>query len=755
MFHDPTHRKYSFQISGGGCATDTFAVVSFSGVEALSRPYLFTLELAAEEAGIEPAAVLKRPASFTIHRGDGDDMSWHGMVLEFTRVSRYQTYTFYRARLAPKLEWCRLTHHHQIFLDQAVPEFLEAVLRDGGLLPADYSFRLQQSYSPREYVCQYGESHLDFLHRWMEREGLYYYFEQGDAGETAVVTDTQTAHTPLPQGGRLLYLPPSGLTAAHQVEVVHAFAEHVRLLPRAVQLKDYNDQKPSLELTVEEEVDPNGRGVQYAYGENYATPEDGTRLARLRAEELRCRGRVYRGESTVPYLMPGYTFELDGHFRPALNRDYLVVETFHEGHQTGYLLAGLQTALAPREEQLSYRNRFGAIPGDVQFRTERTTRRPFIDGTIPARVDAEGSGQYAELDEEGRYKARLAFDCSGKPDGHASCWLRMAQPYAGPGHGMHLPLRKGTEVLVAFTGGDPDRPYIAGAVPNPETASVVTSANATKSVIQTASGNQIHFEDNPGNERILLHVPESGTFMRLGAPNDPGGTEWDGAMKHYTDEETEESGLAITAGANLTIHMGAGAELIAGNKATVIGGLEQNLFFGLEVGLMLGFHQSFEMTGATKWRPRYTSIEGVKGHLETVKTKITNTQREVAAAHAVIDTINARVAQKTTSLHEAAGRVNGATETVNREHHTISGIKTTVHAAAGTLADHQQAVTADYQHLGAVKNSVIDMERATAGSCRQVAQVRTAAGELDTKTSQLHSKIGTVCTEVAEANFLN
>ncbi len=50
----------------------------------------------------------------------------------------------------------------------------------------------------------------------------------------------------------------------------------------------------------------------------------------------------------------------------------------------------------------------------------------------------------------------------------------MMQPYGGKREGMHFPLRKGTEVLLAFIDGDPDRPVIAGAVPNPETPSVVT-----------------------------------------------------------------------------------------------------------------------------------------------------------------------------------------------------------------------------------------------------------------------------------------
>jgi type VI secretion system secreted protein VgrG len=71
----------------------------------------------------------------------------------------------------------------------------------------------------------------------------------------------------------------------------------------------------------------------------------------------------------------------------------------------------------------------------------------------------------------------------------------MAQPYAGAGYGTHHPLHKGTEVLLLHIDGDPDRPIIAGAVPNPQTLSPSTSSNATQSVTQTASGIRVEMED--------------------------------------------------------------------------------------------------------------------------------------------------------------------------------------------------------------------------------------------------------------------
>ena len=135
----------------------------------------------------------------------------------------------------------------------------------------------------------------------------------------------------------------------------------------------------------------------------------------------------------------------------------------------------------------------------MQYRPPRTTTRPKIDGTLSGFVDAEGSGKYAELDDQGRYKVQVPFDLTDKSAQRASAWLRFATPYAGSSdEGMHFPLRKGSEVLLSFEGGDPNRPIIIGAVANSEHANVVTNRNATYNMLQT--GRQSAADGGPGGQ---------------------------------------------------------------------------------------------------------------------------------------------------------------------------------------------------------------------------------------------------------------
>ncbi|MCP3941793.1 MAG: type VI secretion system tip protein VgrG [Desulfobacteraceae bacterium] len=481
-----TEQKFSF--ISKGIDTKTFTVVSFKGFEAISKPYEFEIFLVSEVGDIDPLKVLHNPAVFTIHRAEKEDVDFNGILILFEETREVNGYFFFKAVLAPKFWWLGLTHHNQVFLNMTSPQIMTRTLKDGGLFQGiDFKFDLNTkiSYLSLEYVCQYDESHFNFLSRWAEREGIYYFFEQTSTGEKVVFTDTKIEHKDLALGKDLIYDPPSGLDALHTDEVIKVFTCKHGMLPQKIYLKDYNYLKPSQSIEGSAVVDEKGRGENYIYGEHFDSTEEGNRLAQIRAEALLCRKTIFQGESSVPFIAPGYTFDLKKHYKKAYNRKYLVTEVSHVGHQAGYLIANVSSVLPARDEEMSYANSFTAIYSNQQFRPEHLAKRIKISGTINAKIDAESSGEYAELDEYGRYKVVMPFDRSGRPNGKASAWFRMVQPYAGQNKGMHFPLNKGTEVLLTFIDGHPDRPVIAGAVPNPETASPVTSGTQTAAIIKS------------------------------------------------------------------------------------------------------------------------------------------------------------------------------------------------------------------------------------------------------------------------------
>ena len=481
---DPRHR---IEFSSKALPADTFAVIDFKGDEGISRLYRMEVNLACETADIDLDAVLANAASLKIVDGDHETF-FNGVVAEFEQLHQKTGDTYYRAVLVPRLWQLSLYRVTEVYVDKTTPEVIEAVLKESGLTSLDYEISLTARHTPWTHLCQYQETHFDFISRLMERNGIYFYFSQDANREKVIVTDARSRHEALPGGNTFEYTAISGLRPNQDKPQVQAFLCRQKQLPQKVVLMDYNYRKPSLELKSEATVDSRGRGEIVMYGEHADDQAEIKELAGIRAEELICRKRVFHGASNISALRSGYLAGLEKHFRADFNQDYLVVEVEHEGSQSGMVLQDTGAADPERGHAPFYRNSFAAIAATVQFRPERNTAKPRIHGTMNAVIDAEGSGADPEVDEYGRYKVRLQFDRAEHGDAKASQWVRMATPYAGSDHGMHFPLRKGTEVLLTFIDGDPNRPIIASAVPNMDKPSVVNRDNARNSVVRVIGG---------------------------------------------------------------------------------------------------------------------------------------------------------------------------------------------------------------------------------------------------------------------------
>ncbi len=588
--------RFSFKSSA--LPESTFDLVSFNGSEGLSKFYRFEVTLLSDDDQIDLDKVVQSRATLTINREQGDILI-HGIFTVFDQQDTSHGRTRYHAVITPAVWRMTITHHNQIFLDKTVPQIVEAAIKDGGFTSLDYEIRVSARYPKLEYVCQYDESHADFIFRLMEREGIYYYFEQGEEQEKLIITDALGVHGYMSAGSKLSYSPVSGLDEAYRDEVVKALVCSRKIMPKRVLLKDYNYRKPLLDLEAQSIVSENGQGDVYIYGEHFQTPDDGARLAKIRAEELKCRARSYYGESLVPFLRPGYIFTLQGHNRTDCNISYLITDVTHNGDQSFMLTSGLGMNPSSRDQTTHYRNSFTAISSSMQFRPERITPRARFYGTIHAHIDASGSGKYAEIDSHGRYKVKLPFDLNDPAGGKASSWIRMSQPYAGDSYGMHFPLHKGTEVLLTYIDGDPDRPIIAGAVPNPVTESPVTSANNTQCRITTAGGNKFHIEDQQGGERMLMLTPQSNTWFRMGAPNDPPRWGKPSVLKQADggggsgggdggEGGGEESGFSLFSKGGFEGEVSWENKLIVGEQTEVVLGAKNDFLLGMESSTTIG-----------------------------------------------------------------------------------------------------------------------------------------------------------------------
>jgi type VI secretion system secreted protein VgrG len=123
------------------------------------------------------------------------------------------------------------------------------------------------------------------------------------------------------------------------------------------------------------------------------------------------------------------------------------------------------------------------------------------------------SGEEIWVDEYGRVQVQFHWDREGKKDENSSCWIRVAQNWAGKRFGIHFHPRVGDEVIVNFLEGDPDQPIISGSVYNAnQMPPYDLPGEDTKSTIKSSSSkggggsNEIRFEDKADEEELYIHA---------------------------------------------------------------------------------------------------------------------------------------------------------------------------------------------------------------------------------------------------------
>ena len=742
----PERDQIAFTFTSKALEGDTFTVAGFQGREGLSQLYRYDITLVSREEDLDLESVLAEQATLTTitHGSDGEvEIPVHGILESLDQMHQVGDFTFYRAVLRPRLWWLTLTRHNQIFLGKTLPQFLEAVLQDGGLSSGtDFEIKLSGDYKEWEYICQYQESHFNFVSHWLERYGIYYYFVHDSGTDKLIITDTKMAHGPMPQGRTFSYSPISGLEAPHRGEIVNSFICSQRPMPKSVLVKDYNYERPDLSMEASAEISSQGRGQLYFYGDHFRSLEEGRALAQIRAEEQLCRKQVFHGESTVPCIRPGYSFTLQGHYRGDLNADYLTTEVWHEGNQETYLRSELDVPLQPAERSVSYRNSLTAIPAGVQFRPERVTEKPRFHGSMNAKIDAEGSGDYAELDEQGRYKVVLPFDRSGRGDGKASCRLRMMQPYSGPDHGMHFPLHKGCEVVLNFIDGDPDRPIIAGAAPNPDNPSQITDQSQTKAKLTTSGGNKLHIEDQQGSQRMTLQSPTARSSIRLGAPESPAPHSESGNSSSHGDKDSSHPGIKLVSLDHLHIKVNAENKVILGEKSTTVFGLTlKNFLVGKEQGVF-GYEVKINSGWERQFTPLYTELHGSHNEVSENKT-------ESAEAKQTSTGENVEANASKNQFNESKQDANGNKLVTNGSNESIAGNNTNTSDTSENINGNSTTVSGMAEAIEEIQNKISEMDNRLSASEQKIKENKTEISGVKSDMYEENAMVGEFFNNIA------
>lgn len=511
----PLSPKYRFTSAAQELNNDVLHVVRFVGTEGLNSLYSFTINLVCRNADLDTTALLNAPALFAITREGQDDATFGGYPSRVEHGGEFHGWTYYTVELRPDLWKSTFIHQSSIFLNKNLQDTIKELLTADEFHNFTHEFRFMRSdYPVSEFAMQYDESVYSYIVQRLEDQGAYYYFEHNGTFEHIVFADQPESHSA--SRGTLSYSPVSNLEGKHVPEVITSFRLAQSPLPRRVVIRSYDWKQPTRPVVGVADVDIKGMGDVYLPHEKAYTEADAKRLAAIRAEELVCRSRLFHGESAAPLLRPGVVFTLEKHPAKNFNTNFMVTEMTHEGSQETFLSMALGIPMDGVQDHVYYRNSFTCIEASKVYRPARITPPKRIDGVIHAFIDAAGSGARPELDEYGRYKILFPFDVSGRNQGKASCWVRMAQQQVGRNSGISMPLCAGVEVIVSFIDGNPDLPVITGALANGDTGTLTAQGNPNYSGMRTAGGNQVSFMDEDKHQGIDLRTP-SGSGMTMSA----------------------------------------------------------------------------------------------------------------------------------------------------------------------------------------------------------------------------------------------
>lgn len=488
-------------------------VLRFRASESLSQPWRYEVTVTSA-ASIASSEVMLKSASFTFQTPlfNGAPAvpvrTVYGVVDTFRRISVSGDEITYALRIVSRIALMQHTQRSEVYLDQSVPEVVEQILRAHGLEGADFEFRLSQHYPVRELITQWRETDLEFIQRLLAEVGIFWRFEMDSHIEQDVVI-FQDSQTQYQFGVKLPVIPPSH-TSDNGQDSVWDISQEDRVVTGSVSTRDYNYREAltpqDSSVTVRQEGGCT-TGEVYHYAEPFLsegdadTPEGGAWYARLRHERYLNSQQTVTGRASSPVLVPGEVLEPQGNIPESLKE--------------GIVITGVQTSGA---RDKGFQLLFTGIPySETVCYRPALLNRPVVAGTLPARVESDEKGDtYAYLDNQGRYRVRLDFDRSKSGQGYAYLWLRMAKPYAGDTYGFHSPLLDGTEVSVMFSGGDPDRPYIAHAQHDSEHPDHVTRDNHTRNVWRTAGDNKLRLEDKRQEEHFKLATPYGKTQLNGG-----------------------------------------------------------------------------------------------------------------------------------------------------------------------------------------------------------------------------------------------
>lgn len=574
---DSEHKVFSVIIKDGTADHKAMRLRRATWTEHISRPFEGHLELLSEKDDLDLEPLLGASVTVEMDLEEDKFRYFNGLVSRFSYAGPEGRSHVYHATLRPWIWFLANTADCRMFQGETVPDIALKVFRDNGF--GDFESRVESGdYRKWNYCIQYRETDLNFVSRLLEQEGIRYYFKHEKEKHTLVIADPSSTMDKGIAGLEVVEYSAHGSDAAtagriHRWEVSH------QATPRFYEHNDYDYENPRSDLTTygfgPERAHAHGEREVFDYPGEYVTTDEGAAYATVRMEGLYCQYEIANGHGDFPGVAAGHGLKLENNARAG---EFLVISAHHEMY-----VGDRESGRGPGTK--GYSVQLCAVEHTTPYRPSRITPKPVIQGPQTATVVGpkdEAAGEVC-TDKYGRVLVRFPWDRREADHSHDesdkgrdldaekkqlwSCWIRVAQGWAGPGWGhMHIP-HVGHEVLVDFLEGDPDRPIITGSVYNDKNMPPLElPSHKTKNIFRDIYGNQLIFHSGPENQYIYMYCPTNKTYLRFG----------DLGLQLKTDGDHDET----THGRTTKCHFGVDASWWVGAKIAGIGGADTKFIVG-------------------------------------------------------------------------------------------------------------------------------------------------------------------------------
>lgn len=516
------HREVSVTSALGA---DVLLFRSLSGSEQLGRLSEYRVQLLSTKTDIAIADVLGKSMGVHVTLLDESQRHFNGIVTRFRSTGWSGEFATYEATIHPGLWLLTRASDCRIFQDKSVTDIVRDVCGAaayGGLIDLSTA-ALSGTYSPLPYCVQYRETDFNFVCRLLESAGIYFYFSHDESKHTMVLADSYGAHAPIPGYSSLKFVGEDGRRMVDD-EAVFSWQSGGEIQSSGYTLNDFDFERAAASnnggLVTKSTIAAafsQSAFDHYDYPGLYTVVGTGSALARARMETL--HGQCERIDATTNArgLHAGGLFKLAEHPRDDQNREYLITAAEYE-------ITGNQYSSGGNGGGMDFHCALAAVGKEHSYRPLAVMNKPLVQGPQTAMVVGE-AGEEIWTDQYGRVKVQFHWDRLGKEDEKSSCWVRVAQGWAGKGWGSFFLPRIGMEVVVSFLEGDPDRPLVTGCVYNSDAMPpYALPAEQTKSTIMTDTSkggggyNELRFEDKKDAEEIYIQAEKN--FNRVVKNND-------------------------------------------------------------------------------------------------------------------------------------------------------------------------------------------------------------------------------------------